>query len=197
VPSEVLLRRPDVLSAEHALQGANAQIGAARAAFFPSITLTAAGGTSSGELDGLFGAGSGYWAFSPRIDVPIFRGGALKASLDVAHVRKSIQVAQYERAIQSAFREVSDALVVRSAIGVQLEALSARVAAEQHRYELSDLRYRKGVDSYLNVLTAQRDLYAAQQSLIQARLARLTNLVDLYRALGGGWLERTAPVASR
>lgn len=196
VPSEVLLRRPDVLSAEHALQSANAQIGAARAAFFPSISLTGTLGSSSKDLDDLFHSGSGFWSFVPRIDVPIFRGGALRASLDVAEVRRSIQVAQYERTIQVAFREVSDVLAVRSAIGVQLEALSARVAAEQKRYELSDLRYRKGVDSYLNVLTAQRDLYAAQQALIQVRLARLTNLVDLYRALGGGWSERTQKVAA-
>jgi multidrug efflux system outer membrane protein len=196
VPSDVLLRRPDIQSAEHALKSANAVIGAARAAFFPTITLTAFGGTSSSELSGLFGSGNGMWSFTPRIDIPIFRGGALLASLDAAHVRKSIQVAQYERAIQGAFREVADALVARAALGEQLEAEQARVQAEQRRFELSDLRYRKGVDSYLGVLTAQRDLYAAQQILIQARLARLTNLVDLYRALGGGWLERSARPAA-
>jgi multidrug efflux system outer membrane protein len=192
LPSEVLLRRPDILAAEHALRSANAFVGAARAAFFPSITLTAFGGTSSAELSGLFGAGSGLWSFTPRIDVPLFRGGALRASLDAAQVRTSIQVAQYERAIQGAFREVADALVARAALDEQLEAQRARVEAEQRRYELSDLRYRKGVDSYLGVLTAQRDLFAAQQLLIQSRLARLANLVDLYRALGGGWRERSA-----
>jgi multidrug efflux system outer membrane protein len=191
VPSEVLLRRPDVISAEHALLSANAQIGAARAAFFPSISLTAGVGSSSLELDRLFGSGSGYWFFAPRIDIPIFRGGALKASLDVAEVRKSIQVAQYERAIQIAFREVADALVSRAALDQQLEAQRRRAETEQRRYQLSELRYVKGVDSYLVVLTAQRDLYAAQQQLIQSRLARLTNLVDLYRALGGGWQERS------
>jgi multidrug efflux system outer membrane protein len=197
VPSEVLLRRPDILAAEHALLGANAQIGAARAAFFPSITLTGFAGTSSTELSGLFGNGAGIWSFTPRIEVPLFRGGALSASLDAAHVRKAIQVAQYERAIQVAFREVADALVARAALDEQLEAQEARVRAEQRRYELSDLRYRKGVDSYLVLLTAQRDLYVSQALLIQSRLARLSNLVDLYRALGGGWLERTGPAAAR
>jgi multidrug efflux system outer membrane protein len=193
VPSEVLLRRPDVVAAEHALRSSNATIGAARAAFFPSISLTAFGGTSSAELSDLFGAGTGLWSFMPRIDLPLFRGGALRASLDVAQVRKSIQVARYERAIQDAFREVADALVARAALEEQLEAQRARVEAEQRRYELSDLRYRKGVDSYLGVLDAQRDLFAAQLLLIQSRLARLANLVDLYRALGGGWLERAGP----
>jgi outer membrane protein, multidrug efflux system len=197
VRSDVLLRRPDILAAEHALRGANALIGAARAAFFPSISLTGFAGTSSTELSGLFGSGSGTWSFTPRIDLPIFRGGALAASLDVAHVRKSIQVAGYERAIQVAFREVVDALVARAALDEQLEAQQARVEAEARRYELSDLRYRKGVDSYLGVLTAQRDLFAAQQLLIQSRLARLTNLVDLYRALGGGWRERSAPAGAQ
>ncbi len=192
VPSEVLQRRPDILAAEHALLSANASIGAARAAFFPSITLTAFGGTSSAELTGLFGAGSAAWSFAPRVTLPIFAGGALRASLDVAELRKSIQVAEYERAIQVAFREVSDALVPRAALDRQLQAEGARVEAEQRRYQLSDLRYRKGVDSYLTVLTAQRDLFAAQQQLIQSRAARLANLVELYRALGGGWNERTA-----
>ncbi|BDG05583.1 efflux transporter outer membrane subunit [Anaeromyxobacter oryzae] len=197
VPSDVLLRRPDILAAEHALRGANAVIGAARAAFFPSITLTAFAGSSSADLSGLFGSGAGMWSFTPRIDVPIFRGGELRASLDVANVRKSIQIAQYERAIQGAFREVADALVARSALEEQLVSQRARVDAEQRRYELSDLRYRKGVDSYLGVLQAQRDLFAAQQLLIQSRLARLTNLVDLYRALGGGWRERSEPAAAQ
>jgi multidrug efflux system outer membrane protein len=190
IPSEVLLRRPDILAAEHALQSANATIGAARAAFFPSISLTGFRGSSSDELLGLFGSGSGLWSFAPQIRLPIFAGGALRASLDAATVRKSIQVARYERAIQGAFREVADALLARAALDEQLEAQRARVAAEQRRYDLSELRYAKGVDSYLGVLQAQRDLFAAQQLLIQSRLARLTNLVALYRALGGGWIER-------
>jgi multidrug efflux system outer membrane protein len=191
VPSDVLLRRPDIIAAEHALQSANALVGAARAAFFPSISLTAFGGSSSFELSGLFGHGSGMWSFTPRIDLPIFRGGALRADLDAANARKSIQVAQYERAIQVAFREVADALVARAAIDEQIQVQTAQVQAVQRRYDLSDLRYRKGFDSYLVALTAQRDLFAAQQLLIQSRLARLTNLVDLYRALGGGWRERS------
>jgi outer membrane protein, multidrug efflux system len=196
VSSDVLQRRPDVLSAEHALLSANAVIGAARAAFFPSITLTAFGGKASADLSNLFLPGADTWSFAPRINLPIFAGGALRASLDVAEVRKSIEVAHYERAVQVAFREVADALAARDALGTQLEAQEARVRAEQRRYELSDLRYRKGVDSYLVVLTAQRDLFAAQLGLIQSRFARLANLVDLYRALGGGWRERTASAGS-
>ena len=197
VPSDVLQRRPDILAAEHALKAATASIGAARAAFFPSISLTAFGGTSSAELSGLFGGGSRTWSFTPQVNLPLFTGGALRASLDVAHLRKSIQVAQYERAIQGAFREVADALVARAALDEQLEAQRARTEAEQRRYELSDLRYRKGVDSYLGVLDAQRDLFTAQQLLIQSRLARLSNLVDLYRALGGGWRERSAQASAK
>ena len=191
VPSEVLVRRPDVLAAEHALLSANAQIGAARAAFFPTVSLTGSAGTASAELSGLFLPGSEAWTFAPRIVLPIFLGGALRASLDVAEVRKSIQVAQYEKAIQQAFREVADALQSRDLVERALAAQAARVAAEQRRYHLSELRYRSGLDSYLVLLTAQRDLYAAQAILIQARLAALTNRVDLYRALGGGWNERT------
>jgi multidrug efflux system outer membrane protein len=192
VPSDVLQRRPDILAAEHALESANASIGAARAAFFPSISLTTFGGTSSPELSGLVGGGATTWSFTPRVNLPLFTGGALRASLDVAHLRKSIEVARYERAIQGAFREVADALVARAALDEQLEAQRARTEAEQRRYDLSELRYRKGVDSYLGVLDAQRDLFAARQLLIQSRLARLVNLVDLYRALGGGWRERSA-----
>ncbi len=192
VPSEVLARRPDVLAAEHALQSANALIGAARAAFFPSISLTGFDGTASVSLQGLFQAGSPSWSFVPRINIPIFQGGALRASLDAAELRTSIEVARYERTIQGAFREVSDALASQGWIDEQLRAQEARVAAEARRYHLSELRYRSGVDSYLTLLTAQRDLYSARQQLIQTRLARLTNLVDLYKALGGGWKERSA-----
>jgi multidrug efflux system outer membrane protein len=195
VPSEVLVRRPDVLSAEHALQSANATIGAARAAFFPSISLTAFDGTASVSLTGLFQAGSPSWSFVPRINVPIFQGGALRASLDAAQVRKSIEVARYERAIQGAFREVSDALVSQGWIEEQLKAVTARVAAESRRNQLSERRYRGGVDSYLNVLTSQRDLYTARQQLILTQLARHTNLIDLYKALGGGWREKSATAA--
>jgi multidrug efflux system outer membrane protein len=192
LPSDVLLRRPDILSAEHALVGANAAVGAARAAFFPSITLTGSVGSASTELSTLFTGTTGFWSFVPQINVPIFQGGATKANLDVAKVRKNIQIGQYERAIQGAFREVADALDARGFLDDQLDAQQARVQAEQRRYDLSDLRYRKGVDSYLVVLTAQRDLYTAQALLIQSRFARLANLVDLYRALGGGWRETSS-----
>jgi multidrug efflux system outer membrane protein len=195
LPSDLLQRRPDVLSAEHELRAANANIGAARAAFFPSIALTAFGGTTSPDLDGLFASGSGLWTFTPQISVPLFAGGRNVANLDAAHVRKRIEVARYEKTIQVAFQEVADALAARGWIERQLAAQQARVAAEERRYALSDLRYRKGVDSYITVLTAQRDLYAAQQQLIQTRLSRLSNLVDLYASLGGGWLERTASAA--
>jgi multidrug efflux system outer membrane protein len=192
IPSEVLVRRPDVLAAEHALQSANATIGAARAAFFPSITLTGFDGTASVNLQGLFQSGSPSWSFVPRINIPIFQGGALRASLDAATIRTSIEVARYERTIQGAFREVADALASQRWIDEQLRAQAARVEAEARRYHLSERRYRGGVDSSLTLLTAQRDLFAARQQLIQTRLARLTNLVDLYKALGGGWTERTA-----
>ncbi|HEX9050246.1 MAG TPA: efflux transporter outer membrane subunit [Anaeromyxobacter sp.] len=197
IPSEVLVRRPDVLAAEHALRAANANIGAARAAFFPRIALTGTAGTASNELSGLFGAagGAAAWSFTPSITLPIFAGGALRANLDAAEVRKSIQIAQYEGAIQGAFREVADALVSRGWLEQQLEAQTARVAAEQERFRLSDRRYRAGIDSYLTVLTAQRDLFAAQQQLIQTRLSSLANRVALYKALGGGWRERTAAAA--
>ncbi|ACG71788.1 RND efflux system, outer membrane lipoprotein, NodT family [Anaeromyxobacter sp. K] len=196
LPSDLLQRRPDILSAEHQLKAANASIGAARAAFFPSISLTASVGTASTELSNLFTVGSGTWAFSPRIDLPIFTGGRNKANLDAANVRKQIEIASYEKAIQAAFREVADALVARGRLDEQLEAQTRRVEAEQRRYDISELRYRKGVDSYLNVLTAQRDLYGAQQQLIQTRLARFSNSIGLYRALGGGWLERGAAAAT-
>lgn len=192
LPSELLQRRPDILEAEHALRAANANIGAARAAFFPSIALTAFGGFLSGELGKLFDGPSDMWSFSPRVNVPIFTGGRNSANLESAKVLDSIQVALYQKAIQVAFREVADALAAREPLEAQVEAEASRVAADQRRYELSRMRYDKGVDSYLVVLTAQQDLYAAERLLIQARLARLVNLVELYRVLGGGWVERTA-----
>jgi multidrug efflux system outer membrane protein len=197
IPSTVLVRRPDVLAAEHALRAANANIGAARAAFLPRIALTGTAGTASNELWGLLGApgGAGAWTFTPSVTLPIFAGGALRANLDAAEVRKSIQIAQYEGAIQGAFREVADALASRRWVEEQLRAQTARVAAEQERFRLSDRRYRAGIDSYLTVLTAQRDLFAAQQQLIQTRLSSLANRVALYKALGGGWRERSAGAA--
>jgi multidrug efflux system outer membrane protein len=190
VPSDLLHRRPDILAAEHTLRAANANIGAARAAFFPTISLTGFAGLASTALTSLLTGGSVLWSFSPQLSVPLFTGGRNAANLDVAKVRKQIEVARYERAIQIAFREAADALVARASLDEQLEAQIARAAAEQRRFELSETRYRNGVESYLTVLTAQQDLYATQQQLIELRLARLTNLADLYRALGGGWRER-------
>ncbi|WP_157654012.1 efflux transporter outer membrane subunit, partial [Burkholderia ubonensis] len=185
LPSDLLTRRPDIMEAEQNLLAANANIGAARAAFFPRISLTGAFGTASPTLGGLFKAGTAAWSFAPQITMPIFEGGANLANLDLANVQKRIEIANYEKAIQSAFREVSDGLAARGTYDQQIAALQRNEHAQQRRYDLSDLRYKNGVDSYLSVLTAQTDLYAAQQTLINARLARWTNLVDLYRSLGG------------
>jgi multidrug efflux system outer membrane protein len=189
LPSTVLLRRPDILQAEHQLKGFNANIGAARAAFFPRITLISTVGTRSDELSGLFKSGSDVWTFSPQIVVPIFDAGARSAQLQVAEVDREIAVAQYEQAIQTGFREVADALAQRGTIDEQWAAQQALVKATNVRYLLAQARYDKGVDSYLNVLDAQRSLYSAQQGLITTRLARLTNLVTLYKVLGGGGKE--------
>ena len=187
VPSEVLARRPDVAQAERALMAANASIGAARAAFFPRITLTATAGSASSSLDGLFDGGSGAWSFVPQIRLPIFEAGRLQASLDVAEIQRDIQIAQYEKAIQSAFREVADALAERATLAEQLDARRSLVAAAKKSFELSEARYKGGVDSYLNLLDAQRSLYGAELELIGTRLADATNRVALYTALGGGW----------
>jgi len=187
VPSVMLTRRPDILQAERSLRAANANIGAARAAFFPSITLTAAGGSASSTLDGLFGSGSGTWSFMPQIRIPIFEAGRLKASLDVAEVQRDINVAQYEKAIQSAFREVADALAERATLAEQLDARRKLVAATESGFRLSEARYKGGVDSYFGLLDAQRTLYAAELDLIGVRLADAANRVTLYKVLGGGW----------
>ncbi len=187
VPSDLLVRRPDILEAEHQLRAANANIGAARAAFFPRITLIGGAGTASKSLGDLFQSGTTAWAFSPQISVPIFDGGLNKSNLEVAEVRKQIGVGQYEKSIQTAFREVSDGLVSRSGLNGQVAAYEGLVAAQQKRFDLADARYQQGVDSYFEVLDAHQDLYAARQILIQLRLARLTNAVGLYKALGGGW----------
>ncbi|WP_432260249.1 AdeC/AdeK/OprM family multidrug efflux complex outer membrane factor [Cupriavidus sp. TMH.W2] len=195
LPSELLQNRPDVLAAEHRLRSANADIGAARAAFFPSISLTASAGTASSQLSGLFGAGSGTWLFQPRINLPLFTAGSLRASLDFATIQKDVNVAQYERTVQTAFREVADGLAARGTYASQLEAQIRFVEAAQDAYGLADRRYRTGVDSYLAVLDAQRSLYSAQQLLIQARLERLTSEVNLYKALGGGWHDQTGKAA--
>lgn len=187
VSSDLLRRRPDVLEAEHQLKGANANIGAARAAFFPRISLTGSAGTASRSLGDLFQSGSSAWAFTPQVSVPIFDGGLNKANLDLAQVRKQIEIASYEKTIQTAFREVADGLAARTGLAGQIEAYQGLVAAQQKRFELADARYRQGVDSYFEVLTAQQDLFESRQALIQLRLARAVNSIGLYKALGGGW----------
>lgn len=187
VPSEVLVRRPDILQAERALRAANASIGAARAAFFPSISLTAAAGSASSTLGDLFDGGSGTWSFIPQVRIPIFEAGRLRASLEVAEVQRDIQVAQYEKAIQSAFREVADALAERATLAEQLDARRRLVEATESAFRLSEARYKGGVDSYLGLLDAQRTLYAAELDLIGVRLADAANRVTLYKVLGGGW----------
>ncbi|MGV8917362.1 MAG: AdeC/AdeK/OprM family multidrug efflux complex outer membrane factor [Pseudomonas sp.] len=192
LPSELLQRRPDILEAEHQLKAANANIGAARAAFFPSITLTASAGTGSPSLSGLFDGGSGTWLFEPRINLPIFNAGSLRASLDYSKIQKDIGVAKYEKSIQTAFQEVSDGLAARLTFTHQLQAQRDLVAANQDYYRLAERRYRIGIDSNLTFLDAQRSLYLSQQSLISDRLTQLTSEVNLYKALGGGWNEQTA-----
>lgn len=184
--SEVLQRRPDIMQAENQLKAANANIGAARAAFFPRITLTTSVGTASDELFGLFESGSASWNFAPRITLPIFDGGSNRANLKAAEADRDITLVRYEKAIQAAFREVADALAQRGTVGDQLEAQQSLVDAAAESYRLSDARYKSGIDSYLTVLDSQRSLYGAQQGLVAVRLARLTNLVTLYKVLGGG-----------
>ncbi|MGM9486938.1 AdeC/AdeK/OprM family multidrug efflux complex outer membrane factor [Ideonella sp. YS5] len=189
LPSALLKRRPDILQAEHQLKAASANIGAARAAFYPRISLTASAGTASPDLAGLFKAGSGAWTFMPQISLPLFDAGANRANLDVATLSRDIDVAQYEKAIQTAFREVSDALAQRGTIQEQLQSQQSLVDATAESDQLSRARYSRGVDSYLTVLDSQRSLYAAQQNLIGTRLTRMTNLVTLYKVMGGGWVE--------
>ena len=192
LPSDVLVRRPDVRQAEQQLMAASANIGAARAAFFPRITLTAGVGTASSELSGLFQGGSWGYTVAPTLLQPIFDAGRNRANLASAEVSRDIAVAQYERAIQQAFRDVADALAGRATYGEQLRALTAVVEAESVRFRLARLRYESGIASYLDLLDAQRALFTAQTTLVQSRLARLQNQVQLYRALGGGWTEASA-----
>ena len=191
VDSAILLRRPDVLAAEHNLLAANANVGAARAAFFPSITLTANAGTASTSFSRLFSAGTASWSFAPQINVPIFSAGALRGSLDVAKVQTQLQVAAYELAIQTAFREVADVLAARGTYDTQIEAQTALANAYADAYRLSLLRFRSGLDTYQAPLDSQRQLFTAQQELISLRVQRLQTLVTLYKALGGGWSETT------
>jgi multidrug efflux system outer membrane protein len=186
--SEALQRRPDILQAENQLKAANANIGAARASFFPRIALTSSIGTTSNELSGLFKAGANTWTFAPQVVMPIF-DARIWSALRASKVEREIVLAQYEKAIQTAFREVADALAVRGTVEKQLLAQQSLVDATAETYRLASKRYTKGVDSYLGVLDSQRSLYTAQQGLIAFRLSRLTNLVTLYKVLGGGAVE--------
>ncbi|PYE75827.1 multidrug efflux system outer membrane protein [Xylophilus ampelinus] len=197
LPSELLVNRPDIRQSEQQLLAANANIGAARAAFFPRIALTAQAGTSSSELDGLFKSGSWGFTLAPQLLLPIFDAGRNRAGLASATAGRDIAVAQYEKSIQTAFREVADALAGRATLGEQLRAQQAQARAESIRLNLSDLRYKNGVSSYLDLLDAQRSLFTAQQLAVQTRLLQLQNQVTLYRVLGGGWTEPPAvPVAA-
>ncbi|NYH49157.1 efflux transporter outer membrane subunit [Xanthomonas arboricola] len=196
LPSQLLQRRPDILEAERNLRAANANIGAARAAFFPSISLTASTGSSSSSLSNLFDSGTRAWSFVPTLTLPIFNAGRNRANLDMAKANRDIEVAQYEKAIQSAFREVSDALAQRETLGRQLQAQQALVDATADSYRLSQARFERGVDSYLQALDAQRALYSAQQNLITTQLSRFTNLATFYKAMGGGWLQSADPAVA-
>lgn len=195
LPSDLLVNRPDIVAAEHQLLAANANIGAARAAFLPSITLTGAYGTASAELDGLFAGGSRAWNFAPSLNLPIFDAGRRQSALDLATVRRDQAVASYEKSIQSAFRDVSDALSARRWLAEQVDVLRATVAAQTERARLAQLRYDHGASPYLEVLDAQRDLLAAQQTLMQTRRALLSSRVALYAALGGGTHIDAEPAA--
>ncbi|QBK06116.1 multidrug transporter [Hylemonella gracilis] len=199
LPSGVLLNRPDVQQAEKALEAANANIGAARAAFFPSISLTASAGYASTDLDNLFKSGQQSWSFLPQINIPIFSGGRNRANLRVSELDRDIAVAQYEKAIQSAFREVSDALAQRATVGELTAAQQALADSTQDAFRLARVRYEKGIDDYLSTLDAQRSSYTAQQALISARLAQQVNRITVYKVLGGGSRQgkAVAPVVSK
>ena len=196
LPSDLLVTRPDIRAAEQQLVAANANIGSARANFFPRIALTTTLGTASRELSDLFSIQNKAWSFIPAVSLPIFDGGRNRANLEVSQVNRDIAVAQYEKSIQTAFREVADALAGRATLSDQLKSLQAQVDAESARFKLSDMRYRGGVASYLDLLDAQRSLYGARQAVIQTQLQQLQNQVNLYKALGGGWTEPPAPAAA-
>lgn len=193
LPSEVLLRRPDVRQSEHQLRAANANIGAARAAFFPSISLTAAAGVASNDFSSLFSGGNAVWSFVPRINVPIFQGGQLRAGLDVATADRDIALARYEKAIQTGFSEVADALALSRNLGDQLQAQEALLAAASRAFDLSKARYDAGQVSYIVLLDAQRSQYAARQALVSTQLSLQANRIALYKALGGGWRKGSVP----
>ena len=185
-PSETLLARPDIEQAEHQLRAANANIGAARAAFFPRITIAGASGEADPRFENLLQNAGETWSITPRVDLPIFQGGARLANLGVSKADRDIAVAAYERAIQSAFREVADALATRGTIEDELAARESLASSAESAFTISEARYRQGVDDYLSLLDSQRELYSAQQALVSTRVARAVNFVDLYRAMGGG-----------
>ncbi len=191
LPSDLLVRRPDVLEAEHQLKAANANIGAARAAFFPSITLTGSGGTSSTALGSLFAPGSQTWTFAPQVNWPIFSADTIWNQLKASRAVEQMDVANYKSAVQSAFREVADALAVRATVRTQLEANQAQLRASEQTYQLTSAGLHSGINSALDVLAARQTLDAARQNLIQSQYARLTSLINLYQVLGGGWREQT------
>ncbi|MGE8706412.1 MAG: efflux transporter outer membrane subunit [Achromobacter sp.] len=195
-PSALLENRPDILAAEHQLQARNASIGAARAAFFPSISLTGLFGSSSADLSGLFESGQRAWSFTPQITLPIFSGGRNVANLDLASVRKDIAVAQYERTIQTAFREVSDALVATETLRREEASRLALAQSSQIAMQLSEARYRGGVDSHLRYLDAQRSAYTDQITYIDVSAQRQAALATLFKALGGGWPALQPPQAA-
>jgi len=189
LPSELLTNRPDIRQAEQLLLASNANIGAARAAFFPRIALTATAGSASGHLSGLLQSGTWGWTLAPQLLLPIFDSGRNTAGLDSVRAGRDIAVAQYEKSIQTAFREVADALANRSTLADQLQSQQRQATAEAVRFRLSDLRYQNGIASYLDLLDAQRSLFSAQQAVVQTRLAQLQSQVTLYKTLGGGWKE--------
>lgn len=197
--SDVLLRRPDIRQSEYQLQAANANIGAARAAFFPRISLTGSFGSVSRELDGLFTGPNMAWSFMPQISLPIFDFGRNQSNLDLAHARKNIAVAQYEKSIQGAFREVADQLAARRTLADQLAAQERGYQAERERLRLVQMRYDNGISSSLDLLDAQRQSYALEQALLLTRQAAMNNRIDLYKVLGGGLVDVTAvaPVSAR
>ena len=190
LPSDVLLQRPDIMAAEHQLLAANANIGAARAAFFPSISLTGSIGSGSTELSNLFDSGTRVWSFLPKITLPIFQGGKLRANLAIANADRDIALAQYEKAIQVGFRETADALALNVSLDEQVSAQQRLVEAAEQANRLSQARYDAGLDSFVTLLDARRTAYNAQQTQLQAQLAQQSNRITLYKVLGGGWHER-------
>lgn len=191
LPSDVLLQRPDIMAAEHQLLAANANIGAARAAFFPSISLTGSIGSGSNELSNLFDSGTRVWSFLPKITLPIFQGGKLRANLAIANADRDIALAQYEKSIQVGFRETADALALNVSLDEQVSSQQRLVDAAEQANRLSQARYDAGLDSFVTLLDARRTAYNAQQTQLQAQLAQQANRITLYKVLGGGWHERS------